>query len=154
MQKSSTSTDNLTMAKKIFKWTITIFFIFFVCTLASAKGKGDAGFIEDNVLEVAEETGETTSELAEETAEQEDETEEIEIKEPVQLYTLRPVEGKPVGFAETWGYVCAGREDEYDSSLPITDVCYFSAEINCYGHNTSCESAGSCRCKRSSKYHR
>nr|MCR4900152.1 hypothetical protein [Treponema sp.] len=48
---------------------------------------------------------------------------------PVQLYTLRPVEGEPVEFAESWGYVSAGREDEYNSSLPITDVCYFSAEI-------------------------
>lgn len=126
------------MAKKIFKWSISIFFVLFAASLAFAKGKGDSDFIKGNnpleSLEEGNEGGETSSELEEETAL---EPEEIEVKEPVQLYSLRPVEGKPVAFAETWGYVSAGREDEYDSSLPITDVCYFSAEINSYGELVS-----------------
>ena len=126
------------MAKKIFKWSVSIFFVLFAASLAFAKGKGDSEFIKGNgvleSLEEGNEGGETSSELEEETAL---ETEEIEVKEPVQLYSLRPVEGKPVAFAETWGYVSAGREDEYDSSLPITDVCYFSAEINSYGELVS-----------------
>lgn len=126
------------MAKKIFKWSVSIFFVLFAASLAFAKGKGDSDFIKGNnpleSLEEGNEGGETSSELEEETAL---ETEEIEVKEPVQLYSLRPVEGNPVAFAETWGYVSAGREDEYDSSLPITDVCYFSAEINSYGELVS-----------------
>ena len=119
------------MTKKIFKRTAIVFFMIFLCTLASAKGKGDLDQINDPVAGTAED--------AENPEVQEDEIppEEVEEKEPVQLYTLRPVEGEPVSFAETWGYVSAGREDEYDSSLPITDVCYFSAEINCYGELTS-----------------
>ena len=118
------------MTKKILKRTVIIFFMIFLCTLASAKGKGDIEQLSETSLELTEE-----SELPEE--EPEAPEEDITEKEPVQLYTLRPVEGEPVSFAETWGYVSAGREDEYDSSLPITDVCYFSAEINCYGELTS-----------------
>ena len=115
------------MIKKIFKQAAILFFMIFVCTLASAKGKGDVGLV-----------GETNPQIEEQTDLLEEEQQEaVEEKEPVQLYTLRPVEGKPVGFAETWGYVSAGREDEYDSNLPITDVCYFSAEINCYGELSS-----------------
>lgn len=39
----------------------------------------------------------------------------------------------PVEFEETWGYVSMSRYKEYDDSIPLTDVCYFSAEVNCYG---------------------
>lgn len=63
--------------------------------------------------------------------------EEIEekIKEP--LYNLRSVEGNPIYVKESWGYVMAGREGEYNSSFPLTDVCYFAAEVNSYGELTS-----------------
>ncbi|MGN0729498.1 glycosyl hydrolase family 18 protein [Treponema sp.] len=36
-------------------------------------------------------------------------------------------------FSETWSYVIAGRENEFSPDMPITDLCYFSAEINEYG---------------------
>ena len=115
------------MTRKIFK-QISVFIIFALFSqnfLLFAKGKKD---VEPVITEtsVTEEAEIDLNEITEEEG-------TSEPLPPVQLYKLRPVEGKPVGFAETWGYVSAGREDEYDSGLPITDVCYFSAEINCYG---------------------
>ena len=118
------------MIKIITKRTLSVFTIFLFCTLIFAKGKGD---IEISSEPVTSESIEDGAELLEFSEDTEALSDDIAEKEPVQLYTLRPVEGKPVAFAETWGYVSQGREDEYDPSLPITDVCYFSAEINCYG---------------------
>lgn len=40
---------------------------------------------------------------------------------------------KPLYFDETWGYVSMAKADEYRDDLPLTDVCYFSADVNCYG---------------------
>ena len=48
-------------------------------------------------------------------------------------YTLKKPTGRPVPLKESWGYVMAGREDEYNSGIPLTDVCYFGAEIGTYG---------------------
>lgn len=48
-------------------------------------------------------------------------------------YKLREVEGDPVEFSETWGYVTQGKESEYSVDFPISDVCYFAVDINCYG---------------------
>ena len=118
------------MIKIITKRTLSVFTIFLFCSLIFAKGKGD---IEISSEPVTSESIENGAELLEFSEDTEALSDDIAEKEPVQLYTLRPVEGKPVAFAETWGYVSQGREDEYDPSLPITDVCYFSAEINCYG---------------------
>lgn len=77
---------------------------------------------------------------AQQTEEDVSETEEISVtedevteKEPQRKFILRTPEGNPPAFKETWGYVMRGREDEYSKSMPITDVCYFSAEIDCYG---------------------
>lgn len=56
-----------------------------------------------------------------------------EVLPPQPKYTLRKPTGSPARFVETWGYVMQGREDEYKRESPITDVCYFSADINCYG---------------------
>ena len=42
-------------------------------------------------------------------------------------------EGEPVVFHEVWGYVMQDREDELHDDMPITDICYFSADINAYG---------------------
>ncbi len=41
--------------------------------------------------------------------------------------------GDTASFHEVWGYVMAGREGEFDSSMPITDLCLFSADVNTYG---------------------
>lgn len=59
--------------------------------------------------------------------------ENIEPPVPQPKYTLKTPEGNPVRFSESWSYVMKNREDEYDKSIPVTDVCYFSAEINSYG---------------------
>lgn len=40
---------------------------------------------------------------------------------------------KPLYFDETWGYVSMAKASEYRDDLPLTDVCYFSADVNCYG---------------------
>lgn len=53
------------------------------------------------------------------------------------LYNLREPYGAPVNLRESWGYVMQSRLDEYDNSIPLTDVCFFSAEINCYGELVS-----------------
>jgi spore germination protein YaaH len=44
-----------------------------------------------------------------------------------------PVLPPPVSFAETWAYLMAGEEHYLDPAYPITDLCYFSAEVNAYG---------------------
>ena len=41
--------------------------------------------------------------------------------------------GDPVKFHEVWGYVMQDREDEFNNNMPVTDLCYFSADIDCYG---------------------
>ena len=112
-----------------------IFVLFFMPALF-AKGKKDIQEISDLSTQTDLESEQELTEGLEQSDIQEEQV-PAEPLPPVQLYSLRPVEGSPVEFAETWGYVSAGREDEYDSSLPITDVCYFSAEINCYGELTS-----------------
>ena len=52
------------------------------------------------------------------------------------LYTLRQPIGKPVQLRESWGYVMQSRLEEYDNNIPLTDVCFFSADVNCYGELT------------------
>ena len=39
----------------------------------------------------------------------------------------------PVPFTETWAYLMVGEESFLDASYPITDLCYFGAEVNAYG---------------------
>ncbi len=41
--------------------------------------------------------------------------------------------GDAVEFHEVWGYVMQDREYEFNNTMPITDLCYFSADIDCYG---------------------
>lgn len=48
-------------------------------------------------------------------------------------YALQKPAGSPVEFQESWGYVTMSRSDEYNEDLPITDVCFFAADFNCYG---------------------
>ena len=52
-------------------------------------------------------------------------------------YKLKQPSGTPAEFRESWGYVTMKRSEEYSKKLPVTDVCFFSAEINCYGQLTS-----------------
>ena len=42
-------------------------------------------------------------------------------------------EGEPCSFNEVWGWVMKERESEFDVNYPLTDVCYFSAEVDSYG---------------------
>lgn len=51
-------------------------------------------------------------------------------------YTLLQPTGNPVEFNETWGFVTQNCEKEYDSNYPLTDVCYYHADVNCYGELT------------------
>lgn len=110
-----------------------LFFIFQTVFFMSAKGKMDLEIPSENV-EYAIKGDEETSP-----------------KEQEPKYTLRQVQGNPVQVKESWSYVMTGRESEYDSSLPVTDVCYFSAEINSYGEltgipNRSKLKTGNARC--------
>lgn len=40
---------------------------------------------------------------------------------------------KPLKFKETWGYVSMSASKTYNDSFPLTDICYFAADVNCYG---------------------
>jgi hypothetical protein len=47
-----------------------------------------------------------------------------------------------LSFTEIWGYVVAKREDELDAAFPLSDVCYFGAEIDSYGKLTGVPDRG------------
>ncbi|MCQ2590277.1 MAG: glycosyl hydrolase family 18 protein [Treponema sp.] len=53
--------------------------------------------------------------------------------EPKAKYKLKEPTGEPVSFKENWGFVSKERLSEYNKSMPVTDVCLFSATINSYG---------------------
>lgn len=40
---------------------------------------------------------------------------------------------QPLSFEETWGFASMSRASEYNDEVPVTDVCYFTADVNCYG---------------------
>ncbi|HBB42841.1 MAG TPA: glycoside hydrolase [Treponema sp.] len=48
-------------------------------------------------------------------------------------YVPPKIEGEPVAFKEVWGYVMTDRESAFSNDMPITDLCYFSADVNSYG---------------------
>lgn len=48
-------------------------------------------------------------------------------------YKLKTPTGNPAEFKESWGYVVMSRSNEYNKEMPVTDVCYFSADVNTYG---------------------
>ena len=48
-------------------------------------------------------------------------------------YKKQIPQGAAIEFDEVWGYVMKERESEFDTSMPITDVGYFAAEVNTYG---------------------
>ena len=87
------------------------------CCICSARGKADIEIPTEEVEYALK--GDEASVLQEE-------------EKPLQpLYSLRQPTGKPLQLRESWGYVMQSRLDEYDNSIPLTDVCFFSAEVNC-----------------------
>jgi len=49
-------------------------------------------------------------------------------------FVHEPGEALPVStFNEIWGYVVVGQEASLKAGLPLTDVCYFGAEVDVYG---------------------
>ena len=105
---------------------ISLFVVLSVfCCACSARGKADIEIPTEEVEYALK--GDEPSVI---------EAEEEEDKPLLPLYNLREPEGEPVQLRESWGYVMQNRLDEYDNSIPLTDVCFFSAEINCYGELT------------------
>ncbi|MDR0464871.1 MAG: glycoside hydrolase [Treponema sp.] len=59
---------------------------------------------------------------------------EEEPEEDLSIFIPDPETDLPVSeFREVWGYVVSGQESALRRGLPITDVCYFGAEVNMYG---------------------
>ena len=106
------------------KKTISLLIILSVfCCACSARGKADTEIPTEEV-EYAFKGDEPSVSVEEE-------------KPLLPLYSLRQPTGKPLQLRESWGYVMQSRLDEYDNSIPLTDVCFFSAEVNCYGELTA-----------------
>ena len=121
----SSKTDNYGMKRFIVITSIFIIsFLFINCAskpeVSDATTENQENFIQ--TTEGNEDVPETFEDLIEE-----------EIEESKALYTLRKPSGPKIQLKESWGYVMQGREDEFDKSMPLTDVCYFAADINCYG---------------------
>jgi len=75
----------------------------------------------------------TAKSVSVEEAETENE-EEIEVEEDLSMFIPNPAGDLPVtSFREVWGYVIAGQEAALKRGYPITDVCYFGAEVDMYG---------------------
>src|SRR5574344_803251 len=53
-------------------------------------------------------------------------------KQPI-AYRRELPSGEPSKFHEVWGYVLEGREGDFSTDLPVTDLCIFSADVNIYG---------------------
>ena len=52
-------------------------------------------------------------------------------------YRQKTVSGEPVEMQEIWGWVMQSRFYEFDNDLPLTDVGFFAAEVDCYGNLTN-----------------
>ena len=53
------------------------------------------------------------------------------------INSLHPkIEGDKIKMQESWAYVMTDREKYFSKSMPITDLCYFSADVNSYGEIT------------------
>ena len=46
-------------------------------------------------------------------------------------------ESDKVGFNEVWAWVVTGNEHSFSNEKSVTDLCYFSADVNSYGEITS-----------------
>jgi spore germination protein YaaH len=62
-------------------------------------------------------------------------TDDDETEEPLsEAVFLAPPAALPVSeFREVWGYVIAGSESALKLNYPVTDICYFAADVNTYG---------------------
>ena len=59
---------------------------------------------------------------------------EVDINQNVQKDILQDTKKeKPVEFREVWGYLMRGEENVFKGDEPITDICYFSCEVNSCG---------------------
>jgi len=66
------------------------------------------------------------------------EDDEQKLDEPLIAFVHEPGENLPVStFKEIWGYVVTGQEAALTPGLPLTDVCYFGAEVDVYGKLTA-----------------
>jgi spore germination protein YaaH len=62
---------------------------------------------------------------------------DIEVIEELPISLPQPGEPLPnSAFGEIWGYVVAGRESALVKDLPLSDIGYFSAEVDSYGKLT------------------
>ncbi|OHD12283.1 MAG: hypothetical protein A2Z96_01115 [Spirochaetes bacterium GWB1_48_6] len=55
----------------------------------------------------------------------------VSVVTPARLLAREP--DPQVGFREIWAYLLKGEESFLAASMPVSDLCYFSAEINAYG---------------------
>jgi spore germination protein YaaH len=60
--------------------------------------------------------------------------EELELYEYIDIPAGGEAELPPSAFNEIWAYVVSGDENAFKSSLPLSDVVYFGAEVDSYGH--------------------
>jgi spore germination protein YaaH len=66
------------------------------------------------------------------------ETDNLPEPEPIPIALPHPGSPLPVStFNEIWGYVVGGRESFLTNDMPLTDICYFGAEVNVYGKLTN-----------------
>ena len=79
----------------------------------------------EKVLEERIEIGGPTEESKEEEIESATEISETESVEPKNRYK------------EVWGYVMTDREHFFSPQLPVTDLCYFAADISSYAEITT-----------------
>lgn len=97
-----------------------------------ARGKGD--------IEIPSEQSEFSLSENEIENQSSESTLQSTLQENVPLtpkYKFREVQGEAVQLKECWGYVMQTHPEEYNSTLPLTDVCFFAAEVNCYGELVS-----------------
>ena len=52
-------------------------------------------------------------------------------------YITPVIKDDPLEFEEIWGYVVTDREKYFSKDMPVTDLCYFSADVNSYGELSS-----------------
>ena len=56
------------------------------------------------------------------------------VEQEIEVFVQKSIQTLPVtSFREIWGYVLVGREADLTKNLPLTDVCYFDAEVDMYG---------------------
>lgn len=53
---------------------------------------------------------------------------------PPQKYELKKPSGEKIHLKESWGYVMSEFSQEFSADFPITDVCFFAADFDCYGN--------------------